>query len=366
MMKVLVLESSDDVFNMRKEILNRLKECGFEVSLACPYGKKIVYFKENNVEFINFKINRRTFNPFSLISLIVRYFFLLSRVKPDLVLTFTTIPNLLGGFVCRLRRNKYIVNVSGLGSYIYFTGLRKRFMEILYSFSLKGASHVYFQNQENYRILSSRINGISSFDVIPGSGVNLEEFSYKSISFQEEYTRRFVYIGRLMDEKGIKLFIQAAQSLHDSNQKAVFTIYGKIEDDYYKDIENMLSAYERINYKGVTNEPVEAISECTCLVLPSYYGEGMSNVLLEASAIGRPIITTDIAGCREIVRHNVNGYMVEPRNLRQLTDFMQKHISISDEELKSIGIKARSIVAKDFDREIVVKAYEDKVKVLLK
>ena len=224
----------------------------------------------------------------------------------------------------------------------------------MYTVCMKNTERIFLQNEENKKFLQGRGIAKDTAKLIPGSGVNLTRFQL--LPYLNEDVTRFLYVGRVMKKKGIEQFLEAAMTVNKRYRETEFHVVGPCEEDY-KDVLEDYQQKGYIVYHGEQNDVRRFHLTSHCTIHPSYYPEGMSNVLLESAALGRPIITTDRSGCREIVDHGVNGYVVEPRSCHDLIENIERFLSLSYEQKKQMGLAGRAKVEKEFDRQIVVEAY---------
>lgn len=365
-MRILILTNDGEgIYKFRKEVVQALSKDN-DVFVSLPkdnYKDKIISL---GCEYIETEFNRKGTNPFKDIKLIKTYVELIKRIKPDMVLTYTIKPNVYGGFACQLMKVPYAMNITGgLGSTKNDNALLELIADILYVIGGRKAYKVFFQNKANMEYMTSRgvINKTAGI-LIPGSGVNLNE--YKVLPFHEGDTIDFVYIGRMMAAKGFNQYIEAAQIIKEKHPEAVFHIAGIYEDDY-KNIVEELTSKGIVNYHGSVVDMVNVIyKNVECIVHPTYYAEGLSNVLLEASASGRAIITTNRPGSGEVIDDGINGYIVKEKDSNDLVKQLEKYISLSVEERKQMGLNGRKKVEKEFNREIVVNKYLEVVNSLKK
>lgn len=198
------------------------------------------------------------------------------------------------------------------------------------------------------------------YELLPGSGVNLDRFPIREYPDDENGVLRFAFISRIMKEKGIDYYLAAAKVIRKKYPKTEFHVCGFCEAEY----EGKLNEYNDngiVIYHGMIRDVAEFLENIHCVIHPTYYPEGLSNVLLEASASGRPIITTDRSGCREVVNDGVNGYMIPCRNEKKLIEVIDKFLHLSNNERKAMGLAGREKVEKEFDRKIVTEAYMKEV-----
>ncbi|QKS72607.1 glycosyltransferase family 4 protein [Paenalkalicoccus suaedae] len=361
MKKILILANNDvGLYKFRKELIRELlKE--HEVYISLPNGDYVEHLKRLGCNFMETPLNRRGMNPFQDLSLLMKYVKIIKEIKPDVVLTYTIKPNIFGGVACRINKTTYFPNVTGLGTAFEKKGLMQRIILFLHQIAFKKAKNIFVQNIENKKFLE--LNGIINKNgkLIPGSGVNLEEYSL--LEYPEEEEINFVFISRIMKEKGIDYYLNAAKAIKSKYPKTSFHVCGFCEEDY----SDILKDYEDrgiIKYHGMVTDIQSLLRKMHCTVHPTYYPEGMSNVLLESASSGRPIITTNRSGCREIVDDGVNGYLVMQRNTKDLIDKIEKFLNKSKEEKQQFGLEGRRKVEKEFDREIVINAYISEIELI--
>ena len=303
--------------------------------------------------------NRKGLNPFRDCSLIFNYRRLLQKIKPAIVLSYTIKPNLYGGMACQLCSIPQIANITGLGSAVENPGWLQRLTILLYKVGLRKTHTVFFQNKANleFCLKHKMVNGNTR--LIPGSGVNLQHHSFQKYPAKDD-SLKFIFISRLLREKGIEEYLSAAKTIKEKYAKVEFHILGGCEDDYAEKI-NHLQKDGVVIYHGKQLDVRPYIGQSCCTVHPSFYPEGMSNVLLESCAAGRPIITTDRPGCGEIVEDGVNGFVVKQRDSMDLVEKIEKFIRLPYEKKVEMGLKAREKVEREFDRKIVVDAYLEEI-----
>lgn len=355
---MILANSSGGLYDFRNELVEKLLAEG-EVAASLPDEVKTKELSEEGCKIISTPINRRGVNPVEDIRLFWSYLKLIKQEKPDLVLTYTIKPNIYGGFCCRVMKVPYLVTVTGLGTTFQKEGLLRKMIVTMYRVGLKKAECVFFQNKENREIFEKfHIRGKSS-KLVKGSGVNLERHR------QEEYPRRkavkFLYIGRMMKEKGIMELLEAARELH--SEKVSFELLGYCDED----LQELLDEYEAkgvLKQLGFDPQVQKYLKDCSALILPTYH-EGMSNVLMEASAAGRPVIATDISGCREIFEEGVTGFGCKPGDAGDLIRALRRFLELSAKEKAVMGQRAREKMEREFDRQKVVQDYLEEIKKIL-
>lgn len=350
--RILILANNDvGLYKFRKELINELAKKS-EIYLSLPIDEYAREFAKLGYHLIDTKIDRRGINPFKDIKLLFKYWEIVKKIKPDYVLAYTIKPNIYGGIICRLKNIKYAVNITGLGTAFNKNSMLKKFVIFMYKVSLKRAHVVFFENEENLKIFTSE--GIITKEQgckMNGAGVNL--YDYKFTPYPKDSKNiRFLFIGRLMKEKGINEFIEVAKRVKASNDDIQFDIVGPYEEAYHNQI-NELASKKIINYYGYQKDVRPYIKDAFCFVLPSYH-EGMANTLLECGAMGRPLITSDIPGCREAVESEVNGYLVEVASANDLYDKICNFINLSYEDKRTMGMNSRFFIEEHFDKLSVV------------
>lgn len=353
--KVVILSNHHAyTYNFRKEIIQRLITEKFKVYIICPYGEKIEYLKEMGCEYIDIPLDRRGINPITDFKLLLKYNKLIKKINPSVVLGYTIKPNIYGSLICKRFKIPFIANITGLGTAVEKESLIQRMLIFLYRIAFNKVGCIFFQNSENQQFFIENNIGLGKHKIIPGSGVNIDYFNlldYPSDKFVE-----FIFVSRIMKEKGIDQYLEAADYIRDKYPDTRFHVLGFCEDDY----EEKLKMYQDkgvIQYHGMQSDVREFHKISHCTIHPTYYPEGMSNVLLESAACGRPIITTNRSGCREIVDNGVNGYIIEQQNSKDLIKKIEQFLELSYLEKMKMGLAGRVKVESEFDRNIVVEAY---------
>jgi len=354
MKKILILaNSSGGLYDFRNElVLELLKE--YEVYVSVPDETAVDKLRAEGCKVIHTDINRRGMNPVQDLGLVKSYLQLLKEVQPDVVLTYTIKPNIYGGFCCRLQKIPYIANITGLGTTFERGGMLKKMVVAMYTTALKKAVCVFFQNDRNKQIFEE--NGIYGLKTkrVNGSGVNVEKFQYEEYPGREK--PKFLFVGRLMKEKGIEEFLYCAKKYAN---RAEFDIIGYCEEDY----ENKVNEMQRqgiLNFHGFQSNVREFYKEADAIVIASYH-EGMSNVLLEAAATGRPVLATNIPGCREAVEDNMTGLLFAPRDAGALETTIECFLAMPVTQRREMGQAARKKMEQEFDRRKVVESYLEEI-----
>ncbi len=348
--KYLVLSNhSYMLWQFRRELIEVLLRKG-EVVVAVPFGEHVEDFQNLGCKMIDISLDRRGINPIKDIKLYRDYVKLLKAEKPTTVITYSIKPNVYGGYACRRLGIPYCVNVQGLGTAFQKQGLAQ-LVTFMYKTALKKSKVVFFENQGNADVfLERKIIPEAKICLLPGAGVNLKYYEYCEYPANEKV--RFLYLGRLMKEKGMDELFGAVRGLYANNPNFVLDLVGFFEDEYKETVDALVSDGIAV-FHGFQKDPRPFYSSADCVVLPSYH-EGMSNVLLESAAIGRPIICSDINGCREAVVENESGYLVTVKDASSLQAAMENFCGLSLEERKEMGKKGRQHVETNFNKTDVV------------
>ena len=350
--KVLILANFDvGLYKFRKELIETLIDRGAQIWIALPQGDMIKPLVDMGCVFIDTQVDRRGVNPFKDRALMKNYEKIVSEIRPNIMISYTIKPNIYGGAVCSLKKVKYFANITGLGTAFQKTGILKRIVITMYKRALKDASVVFFENEDNCNTLK-KLGIIRQEQAVclKGAGVNLDEYEF--CDYPLDSTTRFLFIGRIMKEKGIDELLTAAKAIKENGIDAEFDIVGPYEDDY-KDIIMAVHSDGIINYHGFQADVRPFIRKAHAYVLPSYH-EGMSNTLLENAAMGRPLITSDIPGCREALIDGVSGLLCRVADAKSLYQKLVEFIKLDDTTRQEMGRKSRRLMEDEFDKKSVV------------
>lgn len=350
MKKILILANdSDGLYLFRNDLIKELTHT-YKVVASTPFTGMMDVLREN-CSLIETQIDRRGINPRKDLRLFMDYLKLIKREKPDLVITYTIKPNIYGGFASRLSRIPYAVNITGLGTAFENGGLLKKIVVAMYKVACKKAKVFFFENEENRQIfIKEKIVKESQTYRLNGAGVDLDK--YKVTEYPEGDKIKFLFMGRVMAEKGINELFEAMKKLVADGVNCELDVLGCYEEDYKEIIEG----YESegwLHYYGYQKDVRPFIEKCHCFVLPSWH-EGMANTNLESAASGRPLITSNIPGCMEAVVDGVSGYLVEKKNVEDLYRVMKEFAELPYEERKAMGLAGRKHMEEVFDKKKVV------------
>ena len=340
------------IYNFRKEIVRRFLSDGVEVHILSPKGPGVDKLVDDGAIWHDVPVDRRGTSIKGDISLYKKYKEILADIRPDFVLCYTIKPNLYGGMAAKQLKIPFAVTITGLSAGLENGGKTAFVIKNLYRYVLKDVQRIFFQNQSNLDFFLKNKLTYGKEKLVPGSGVNLNEYSYCDMP---EGPTRFVYVARVMREKGIDEYLLAAKSIKARYPETEFLICGFLEDDY-KEILAQAESEGSIKYLGMVDNINEVLKTVHCIVHPSFYSEGISNAILEAITTGRAVITTDMPGCRELCMDGENGYLVPIQDAEAVVNAMEKFINLSPEEKAKMGRKGHEFAANNFDRNIVIDA----------
>lgn len=353
----LIANDTTFIYNLRREVLERFIKEGYQVTVVAQVLAFRHELEQIGCRVIDLQTARHGKNPFADMILLKNYRSILSGLKPDIVFTNNIKPNVYAGLACRMLGIRYIPNITGLGTPVEYPGLMQKLTTRLYKWGVAGADAVFFQNAENEKFFRDRkmLSSRSRAVLLPGSGVSLK--NHPVLPYPEGEDVHFLFIARVMKEKGIDLYLNAARRIRETHKEAVFHICGGCDDPKYTEILEAEQKTGNIVYHGLQKDMQPFFEQASCIVHPSYYPEGMSNVLLEAAASARPIIATDRSGCRETVDDGKTGFVIPIKNEDALVKAIEKILSMSVQERKEMGLAGRAKMEREFDREIVAQKY---------
>lgn len=352
MKRILILANFDvGLYKFRKELIQELLNQGNEVYISLPDGALVRKLEAMGCKFVDTYVDRRGINPKTDMKLLLFYRKLVKSIHPDLVITYTIKPNIYGGLVCRELKVPYAVNITGLGTAFQNEGMLKKIVTILYRSALKKAKVVFFENVENKQVLiEEKIVREEQTCVLNGAGVNLEEYPFCEYPSEDE--TRFLFVGRVMKEKGVDELFAVAEKIKKEYDNVFFDIIGPMEDDYKNRIQELVKN-GIIEYHGYQEDVKPFIQKCHCFILPSYH-EGMANTLLEAGAMGRPLITNNIPGCKEAILDGENGYLCRLKDAKDLYLKVMTFINSDKTHREVMSVVSRNHIGDNFNKKKVV------------
>ena len=351
-MKVLIMTNFDvGLYQFRRELVAELLK-SHEVLISLPDGDLVRPLERLGCRFLPTSVDRRGINPRKDIGLLLQYFKMLRQEKPALVITYTIKPNIYGGMACLLLGIPYAANITGLGTAFQKPGALRMLVTVLYRLALKKAEVVFFENAGNQEtLLSARVVRRGQCRLLPGAGVNLAHFSPAPYPKQEQPVR-FLFIGRVMAEKGIDELFAAMARLRADGLDCTLDVLGGYEEHYEQTIRRYTQA-GWLRYHGYQKDVRPFIVQAHCFVLPSWH-EGMANTNLECAAMARPIITSRIHGCMEAVVEGESGFLCEPKDADSLYRAMLSFCRLPGAVREKMGKAGRKHMESCFDKTRVV------------
>ncbi|MGB4347346.1 MAG: glycosyltransferase family 4 protein [Burkholderiaceae bacterium] len=360
---VICLNTAWNLINFRAGLIRALVTAGYDVVVVAPHDKYAAGLKSLGCRFVPLHMENGGTNPLQDTLLMWRFLRLFCHERPDVYLGYTVKPNVYGSLAAHMRGIPVINNIAGLGVVFGQSGLLVTVVRTLYRMALNRSAKVFFQNKDDQQMfIAGALARPEVTDLLPGSGVDLFRFTASRLPGTTiEATRfRFLLISRMLWEKGVGEFAEAAKLIRSRWPKAECCLLG------FLDVKNP-GAISRsqmdelvasgITYLGTSDDVRVEIAQADCIVLPSYYREGTPRTLLEAAAMARPIITTDAVGCREVVDDGVNGYLCKVRDARDLAAKMEQMLSLSPEQRSKMGQQGRAKMVAEFDEKIVINKY---------
>ena len=355
-MKVVILANdTTNLYNHRFEVVRGLAQKGHRIEIIAQLQHFTQAFETLGCTLTPLTVNRHQKNPLNDLRVLYIYYQLLKKSHPDAVLTCNIKPNIYGSMACQLLGCAYLPNITGLGTAVEYPGALQKLTVFLYKLAMRKAHTIFFQNTENQAFFEKRglVSKHTETVLLPGSGVNLTK--HLALPYPAEGKTHFLFVARILKEKGIDLYLSAARKFSSPTVK--FHICGPFDSpDYQNKVEAAVQAGQVI-YHGQQKDMKPFFEQCACLLHPSWYPEGMSNVLLEAAASARPAITTNRAGCREVVEDGKTGFIVPVQDEQAFLRAVEKFLALPWAERKQMGLNARAKVEKEFDRQLVVAKY---------
>lgn len=361
--RVVVLSANTawNLVNFRIGLIQALKAEGYRVVALAPEDEYAARLKPLGVEFCPIPIKSSGVSPLGDLLLLGRYLRLLRKIGPDVFLGFTIKPNIYGSLAARALGIKVINNISGLGTSFIRTGLLNRIVTALYKLALRHSDAVFFQNREDIDLfVRGKMVRPDQAQLVPGSGIDLDHFRPGKTGSASAGEFRFLLIARLLWDKGVQEYVDAARTIKVIEPKTRCQILGFADVDNRTAVPRLsLDAWIKegwIDYLGAADDVRPFIDQADCIVLPSYR-EGMPRALLEASAMGKPVVATDVPGVREAVDDGLTGYLCKVRSARSLADAMLRMARLTPAKRAKLGKAGRAKVEREFCESIMIEKY---------
>ena len=362
----LVANTSWSIYNFRLGVIKALIAAGHKVYAIAPRDDYSDKLTAAGATYVPIKVKAHSTSPIEDLRTFFRLRSIYKRYHFDLVIHYTIKMNLYGALAARLLRIKNISVVTGLGRTFQFSGITQYLVKSVYKLSCLASSDLWFLNDEDRdRFVSEGLaNKINTF-ILPSEGVNTKRFTGIPQYSENKILTRFLFAGRLLKDKGILEFVEAAKQLSFQEKKVKFEVVGFVNPDNSMSVTLAdLEDWQKkgwINYLGSHEDIRPFINRADCVVFPSYYQEGVSRILLEAASMSRPIITTDHVGCRDVVDHNSNGILIPIKSVDHLVKACRQFLNLSIEERLQMGFKGRQLVKKRFDERKVIDIYFNRI-----
>ena len=356
------------LFNFRLGLIRSLLEHGYEVSTLSPEDKSSVNLHDAGCRHIHLEMDNKGVNPLSDLMMKRRLSKIYNESSPDLIIHYTIKPVIYGSLAAAKLGIPFVNNITGLGTAFIKQNWVTWLVKQLYRRSQKKAVFVFFQNADDKEFFSRRklIPENVPQEIIPGTGIDTDHFQLSPYPAKNSVT--FLLIARMLWDKGVGEFVEAARQIKTEFSDVRFQFLGFLDVKNRTAISHeQMQIWEEqgvIDYLGEADDVRPYIADVDCVVLPSYR-EGLPRTLLEAAAMGRPIIATDVTGCREVVDHGVNGYLCKARDANDLAEKMKDMIKLSRNERQEMGLRGRKKMEREFDEKIIVQKIVDRIESFL-
>ena len=360
---VIVLNTVWNVVNFREGLVRALVAAGHDTLVVAPPDGYVARLVQLGCRYVPLNMDNQGTHFVRDLLMVLRLIKLFMRERPDIFLGYTVKPNVYGSLAANLVGVPVVNNVAGLGSVFIDNNFLTLLVRLLYRVAFSRSKKVFFQNKEDRQLFidgSLLSSGVT--DSLPGSGVDLEKFYFQpAVSTGKSGKLRFLLIGRMLYDKGVAEFVEAARVLHKRWPEAECSLLGFVDLPSPSAISlsqiNEWVAEGHIRYLGESDDVRCDIALADCIVLPSFYREGVPHSLLEAAAVGRPLITTDTVGCRDVVEEGKNGFLCKPHDAQDLAEKMERMLLLSEEERYAMALYGRKKMEREFDEKIVIEKY---------
>lgn len=359
-----ILFSSNAAWNLvnyRGGLIRHLLRMGHEVIALAPIDRHANTLSEWGCTFVPIEMEASGLSPRADSALLRNFTTIFKTYHPDIIFSYTIKNNIWGGIAAQRNGIPFIPNVSGLGAAFQGKAWLRHAVTLLYRFAFRRLPLVFFQNADD-EALFVRLGIVPATRTarLPGSGVNLDHFKPTALPGGQDWVT-FLLIARMLWEKGVGEFVAAAREVRQQYPETRFQLLGFVDVDNPTAIssEQMAAWHDEghVSYLGTSDDVRDQIARADCIVLPTAYGEGTPRTLLEASAMGRPIITTTVSGCREVLRDGGNGFSCQPKDAKSLAEAMKRMIAVGTAARNGMAQQARHIVETEYSEQLVISAY---------
>ena len=368
-MKIVIsINTTWNIYNFRLNLIKALQNEGHQIIAVAPRDNYVYKLESIGVQCYHIVMNPKGTNPIKDLGLTYKYFKLFKKLKPDCILSYTIKPKIYGNFAARLLNVPTINNISGLGTLFIKKSIATHIGKLLYKLSLSSSYYVFFQNSDDKLLFTSnKLVSAKIASVIPGSGVDVNKFK---CTITQNQANKFLFVGRLIADKGVFEYLDAAIAVLEKYPTKEFLIVGELGYNNKtalskSQLEAYTNKYPQIKYLGKTDNIVSLLQSVDVMVLPSYR-EGLSKSLIEAAAMQLPIITTNVPGCKDVVENGFNGFLCKVESKLSLEKAIFRMIDLKEKERLQFGFNGREKVINRFSSDIVDKIYLDRIKKIFK
>ncbi|TQP65954.1 glycosyltransferase family 4 protein [Vibrio cholerae] len=363
---LMVANTAWSVFNFRHSLIKELLSCGVELYVIAPEDKFSAKLSEMGCQVLDLPMQAKGVNPIADLGLMLRLLRHYREIKPDFIIHYTIKPNIYGSLAAKLAGIPSLAITTGLGYTFVNQNVVSQVAQQLYNFAFRYPQEVWFLNEDDRSVfLEHHLIEPDKAVLLHGEGVNLNHF-VPSDKPQLDENVRFLLIARMLRDKGVCEFVEAARQIRQRYPNAIFQLLGDCSVLNPSVIgREEIALWEKegiVEYLGTTDDVRPIIAQADCLVLPSYYREGIPRTLMEGAAMAKPIITTDNVGCRDVVLDGQTGYLCEVKNAKALAQRCEQFLTLSDSEKQAMGKAGRSFMEAKFDEKLVIKQYFETLK----
>lgn len=360
---LLTVNAAWNVVNFRMPLIRAFQDDGHRVTVLVPADETVTAIQATGCAVELLRMDKKGLSPKNDLRLMLDMRAAFARLRPDIVFSYTIKNNIYGAFAARGLGIPFVPNITGLGTAFLGSPLVTRIARLLYRRAFAPLPFIIFQNEDDRTFFEEE--GLARPEqavLVPGSGIDLAEFSPSAASTRPGAEAVFLMIARVLADKGAREFAEAARLLKPRYPGVRFQLLGPLDAENRTALSaeevNSWKEADLVDYLGMTSDVRPAIANADCMVLPSYR-EGAPRVLIEGAAMGRPMVATDVPGCRSVVQHGVTGYLCEPRSGEALAQAIEQMIQQSPEQRLAMGNAARKDMEARYSVDRVIEIYRD-------